>query len=99
MSSITQAMRYRESLLKYAAKHGAAKASRKYNEYSSYIYFWRARWLASDRSIESLRSLSRRPYSHPSQHTDEELAQIRNLRRRNHNIGLTDLWLKLRAKG
>jgi hypothetical protein len=92
-------MRYRESLLKYAEKHGVAKASRKYNEYLSYIYFWRERWYASGKSIESLRDQSKRPHSHPNQHTTAELTAIRNLRRRNPNIGLTDLWHKLRAKG
>jgi hypothetical protein len=92
-------MRYRESLLKYADKHGAAKASRKYNEHLSYIYFWRARWEDGGRSLESLRDQSRRPHSHPNQHTNEELTQIRNLRRRNPHIGLIDLWHKLRAKG
>jgi hypothetical protein len=99
MPSITQSMRYRESLLKYAEKHGVAKASRKYNEYPSYIYFWRARWQEGGRSLESLKSQSRKPHSHPNQHTDEELTQIKNLRRRNPNIGLIDLWLKLRARG
>jgi len=99
MASITQNMRYRESLLKYADKHGVAKTSKKYNEYASYIYFWRARWQESGHEIESLRDNSKKPYSHPSQHTIEELTLIRNLRRRNPNIGLIDLWLKLRQRG
>ena len=99
MASITQAMRYRESLLKYADKHGVNKASKKYNEYKSYIYFWRSRWIKSGRKIESLRDGSTRPHHHPNEHTEEELTLIRNLRRRNPNIGLTDLWLKLRDRG
>ncbi len=99
MASITQAMRYRESLLKYAAKHGVGRACRKYNEYPSLIYRWRAKWLESGKSIQSLRDTSRRPHGHPNQHTDDELTLIRNLRRRNPNIGLTDLWLKLKKRG
>jgi len=99
MASITQAMRYRESLLRYANRHGVRKASSKYNEHRSYIYFWRARWEAGSRNIESLRDKPRRPYNHPNQHTNEEMTLIRNLRRRNPNIGLTDLWLKLRSRG
>ena len=42
--SITQDMRYRQSLLKFADKYGVSRASRKYNKSRSYIYFWRSRW-------------------------------------------------------
>jgi len=99
MSSITQAMRYRESLLKYACRHGIRKASKKYNEHLSYIYFWKGRWEAGGRDIESLRDRSKQPLSHPNQHTEDELSLIKNLRRRNPNIGLTDLWTKLKKRG
>lgn len=98
MSSITQDARYRESLLKYAKRHGVAKASRKYNQYPSYIYRWLKRWDESGRDIKSLENHSKRPHYHPNQHTEEELTMIRNLIRRNPNIGLTDLWLKLRNR-
>ena len=37
--SITQDMRYRQSLMQYAAKYGVSRASRKYNKSWSYIYF------------------------------------------------------------
>ncbi len=50
MDRITQDIRFRQSLLRYAEKHGVPKACRRYNKRSSYIYFWRARW---DGSIES----------------------------------------------
>lgn len=99
MPSITQDMRYRESLLKYARKHGVARASRKYNEYRSYIYFWRTRWEEGGCQIESLRDRSRKPHSHPNQHTKEELLLIKSTRRHNPNIGLMDLWYKLQDKG
>lgn len=49
--SITQDMRYRQSLMQCAAKYGVSRASRKYNKSWSYIYYWKARW---DRSVESL---------------------------------------------
>lgn len=35
--SITQDMRYRQSLMQYAAKYGVSRASRKYNKSWSYI--------------------------------------------------------------
>lgn len=63
MNSITQDMKFRYSLMKYAEKFGVARASRKYNETKSYIYFWKARY---DGSIESLACRSRRPHSLPA---------------------------------
>lgn len=78
--SITQDMAYRQSLMKYAAKYGVSRASRKYNKSRSYIYFWRARW---DGSAESLACQSRRPHHHPNQHTDAKLKLIRDMRCRN----------------
>lgn len=96
MRSITQEMKYRQSLITYARKHGVERASRKYNRARSYIYFWLKRY---DGTIESLRSQSRRPHSHPNQHTPEELKLICDMRRRNPNIGLVELWHRLRKRG
>ena len=94
--SITQNMAYRQSLMKYAAKYGVSRASRKYNKSRSYIYFWRARW---DGSVESLVCQSRRPHSHPNQHTEAELKLIRNMRRRNPTLGMVELWHRLKQRG
>ena len=63
MATITQDMKYRQSLMKYASTYGVGKASRKYNRARSYIYFWLNRW---DGSVESLRPESRRPHYHPN---------------------------------
>ena len=93
--SITQDMAYKQSLMKYAQKYGVSRASRKYNKSRSYIYFWKARW---DGSKESLVSQSRRPHHHPREHTEEELTLIRNMRRRNPSLGLTELWYRLRKR-
>ena len=94
--SITQDMAYRQSLMKYAEKYGVSRASRKYNKSRSYIYFWKARW---DGSVASLACQSRRPHSHPNQHTEAELKLIRDMRRRNPNAGLVVFWVKLRQRG
>jgi len=96
MNSITQDMKFRYSLMRYAEKFGVARASRKYNKGKSYIYFWRARF---DGSIESLACQSRRPHSHPRQHTEEELKLIRDMRRRNPKLGIVELWSRLRKRG
>jgi len=96
MKNITQDMRYRQSLMKYAEKYGVSRASRKYNKSRSYIYFWKARY---DGSLESLACQSRRPHSHPNQHTAQEITLIKNLRRRNPKLGLNELWYRARQRG
>ena len=96
MNSITQDMKFRYSLMKYAEKYGVARASRKYNKGASYIYFWKARY---DGSIESLACRSRRPHSHPNQHTEAELKLIGDMRRRNPKLGIVELWSRLRKRG
>lgn len=96
MNSITQNMKYRQSLIHYAKKHGVSRASRKYNKGRSYIYFWLGRY---DGSIESLRPQSRRPHRHPNQHTVSEIKLIEDMRRRNPRLGLIEFWFRLRDRG
>lgn len=96
MKSVTQDMRYRQSLMKYAEKYGVSRASQKYNKSRSYIYFWKARW---DGSEGSLACQSKRPHSHPNQHTEEELRLIRDMRRRNSELGMIELWYRLKKRG
>ena len=95
MKSITQNMRYLQSLMSYAQRYGVSAASRKYNRTRSFIYFWRKRW---DGSMDSLQYQSRRPHAHPNQHTEEELKLIRNMRRRNPDLGIIELWCRLRER-
>ena len=39
MERITQDMRFRQSLMRYAERYGVARASRRYDKAPSYIYF------------------------------------------------------------
>ena len=96
MTSITQDMRYRLSLIQYAIQYGVTKAAIKYHTNRQYIYRWKRRF---DGTIESLRCLSRRPHSHPNQHTPGEITLIRNMRRRNPHAGLVIFWVKLMQRG
>ena len=96
MDSITQDMRFRQSLMQYAQKHGVTQASRRYNKSPSYVYFWRERW---DGTLESLRPQSKRPHHHPNQHSEEELKLIKDMRRRNPRLGVVELWHRLRKRG
>lgn len=85
MASITQDMRYRLSLIRFAEKYGVSKATIKYKTNRQYIYRWKRRY---DGTIESLRDRSRRPHHHPNQHTPEEIKLIQDMRRRNPHSGL-----------
>ena len=96
MGSITQDMRYKQSLVEYAIKHGVARASRKHDRGRSTIYSWKRKY---DGTTESLACESRRPHSHPNQHTEEELKRIGDTRRRNPKLGLCELRSRLSARG
>ena len=96
MTSITQDMRYRLSLINYANKFGVSKAAVKYKTNRQYIYRWKRRY---DGSINSLRDRSRRPHHHPNQHTPEEIKLIADMRRRNPDAGLVIFWVKLMQRG
>lgn len=89
-------MAYRQSLMTYAEKYGVSRASRKYNRCRSFIYSWKARW---DGTKQSPACQSRRPHHHPGEHTPEELKLIRDMRRRNPNPGLPELWFRLKKRG
>lgn len=96
MANITQDIRYRLSLIKYAEKYGVTKAAIKYKTNRQYIYRWKRRY---DGSIESLRDRSRRPHHHPNQHTPQEIKLITDMRRRNPDSGLVVFWVKLMKRG
>lgn len=96
MNSITQDMRYRQSLLSYVSRHGVVRASCKYNKSRSYIYFWLSRY---DGTLASLACRSRRPHSHPNAHTEAELKLISDMRRRNPTLGMCELWYRLSQRG
>lgn len=93
---ITQQMRYRESLIKYAKKHGVSKASRVYNTSRQNIYRWKKRY---DGTTRSLANYSRRPKSHPNQHTKEEIKLIKDMFDKNKDTGLVVFWVKLTKRG
>ena len=96
MASITQDMRFRLSLINYANRYGVSNAARKYKTNRQYIYRWKNRY---DGSLDSLRDRSRRPHSHPNQHTPDEINLIQDMRRRNPHAGLVVFWVKLMQRG
>ena len=51
MNTVTQKMKFRQSLIKYSEKYGVTKAAIKYNVTRQYIYFWKRRY---DGTLQSL---------------------------------------------
>lgn len=96
MNTVTQKIKYRQALIKYAEKYGVTKAAIRYNTNRQYVYRWINRY---DGTPQSLEDKSHRPHSHPNQHTPEEIKLIMDMRKRNMNAGLIVFWVKLRQRG
>ena len=92
-------MKYRLHAIKCLEQFGPQRAAANYHTAPSNIYRWRKKYKEKNNDIEALRSKSRRPKSHPNEHTKTEIKLIKDMRRRNPNIGLQDLWTKLKNRG
>ena len=95
-NSITQKLKYKQSVVKFSYKYGVTKAAIRFGENRRTIYRWRDRY---DGTLESLKDKSRRPHSHPKEHTKEEIELIRRYKANNKKTGLVVLWVKLRRAG
>lgn len=95
-NSITQRLKYKQSVVKFSYEFGVTIASNKFNENKRTIYRWRKRY---DGTLESLKDKSHRPKHHPNEHTEEEIKLIKNFKHNNRETGLVVLWVKLRAVG
>lgn len=98
--SISYEKNFRYKTIKFARRFGVQRAAIAYHTSPATIYRWMKRYEEAGEDIEALSSKSKSPKtSHPTAHTPEEIKLIRDMRRRNSNIGLQDLWLKLRDRG
>ncbi len=96
MNKDMQDINLRHSIVKYAKRFGVTKASRQFRVSRTLIYKLLSRF---DGNINSLAPRSKRPKSHPRESTKEEYSLIRNYHKRNPNMGLVILWVKLRKAG
>ena len=96
MNSITQDILYKQSVVKYSYKYGVTKAAIKFKMYRKTIYRWREKY---NGTAKSLMNKSRRPHSHPRQHTEEEIKKIKDYKYKNKDTGLVVLWIKLKRAG
>ena len=95
-NSITQRLKYKQSVVKFSFKYGVTRASEEFNINKRTIYRWRERY---DGTLESLKDKSHRPKHHPNEHTEEEIKMIKDYKANNKDTGLVVLWVKLRRAG
>lgn len=95
-NSITQKMKYKQSVIKFCEKYGVYKTAIQFNEWPKTIYRWKEKY---DGTIESLKDESRKPKTHPNQHTEEEIELIKKYKANNKETGLVVLWAKLVKAG
>ena len=88
MNSITQELKYKQSIVKYALRNGVTAASIVYKKHRKTIYRWIDKY---DGTIASLANKSRRPHTSPNAHTESEIKLIRNYKRKNKDTGLVVL--------
>ena len=96
MNSITQDIIFKQSVVEYSLKHGVTEAAKRYKQHRKTIYRWREKY---DGTRKSLANKSRRPHSHPNQHTKEEIMMIKKYKAQNKDAGLVVLWVKLMRNG
>ena len=96
MNSITQDITFKQSVVEYSLKHGVTEAAKRYKQHRKTIYRWREKY---DGTKKSLVNKSRKPHSHPNQHTKEEIEMIRKYKAQNKDAGLVVLWVKLMKNG
>ncbi len=95
-NSITQDILYKQSVVKFSYRNGVTEAAKVYRQHRKTIYRWREKY---DGTAKSLINKSRKPHSHPKQHTAEEIKMIKDYKYKNKETGLVVLWVKLRRKG
>lgn len=94
---VTEEMRFRQRVVKYAIKHdNNAKAARRYHTSRQQVQRWRNKY---EGSVQSLSNKSTRPKSHPNQHTQDELNLIKYKYRYHGHEGLAEVYRKLPDDG
>lgn len=89
---ITEEMRFRQKVVEYAIKHdNNAKAARRYDTSRQQVQRWRKKY---DGTVESLANKSRRPHSHPNEHTQDEIELLRKKYQYHKHEGLGQVYRK-----
>ena len=94
---ITEEMRVRQRAVEYAIKYdNNSKSARKYHTSRQQIKRWRDKY---DGTVGSLANKSRRPKSHPNQHTNEELDLLKTKYKKFKIDGLAQVYVEAKKLG
>ena len=94
---ITEEMRVRQRAVEYAIKYeNNSKSARKYHTSRQQIKRWRDKY---DGTVGSLANKSRRPKSHPNQHTNEELELLKTKYKKFKIDGLAQVYVEAKKLG
>ena len=94
---ITEEMRVRQRAVEYAIKYdNNSKSARKYHTSRQQIKRWRDKY---DGTVGSLANKSRRPKSHPNQHTNEELDLLKAKYKKFKIDGLAQVYVEAKKLG
>ena len=74
MNSITQELKYKQSIVKYALRNGVTSASIVYKKHRKTIYIWINKY---DGTIALLANKSRLPHTSPNAHIESEIKLIK----------------------
>ena len=96
MKIITEEMKYRKQMCEYAIRNGVTKAARRYHTNRKFVYRQLEKY---DGTVRSLALKSRRPYSHPNCHTEEETKLIKQIKSRYGIDGLAEVYVQLLKRG
>jgi len=95
--SITQDLKFKQSVVKYAIKHNNnAAAARKYKLTREYVRFWRSRY---DGSLNSLRELSRAPKSPKNKQSDDQINIVKHTYKYNKYKQRLEMFVIAKRKG
>lgn len=87
---------HRQRMIMYSREHGVTAAAIRFKTSRKTIYKWSKRY---DGSIDSLLERSRKPHSHPAQHTEEEKKMIRRVAKISTKKDKLLMYEKLLARG
>lgn len=89
-------MRFRQKVVEYAIKNNNnAMAARRYLTSRQQVQRWRKKY---DGTVQSLANKSRRPHSHPNQHTAEELEILNKKYQYHKHVDIGDIGYNGRTK-
>ena len=96
MKIITEEMKYRKRLCDFALKYGVTKAARRYHTNRKFVYRQLEKY---DGTTRSLALKSRRPKSHPNQHSESELQLLDKMRIRYGHEGYAEIYVQALKRG